>query len=227
MARLFVLLAMAAVCAASREEMAVRDYLLSVPRDLLVRPAQTLGGTVHVKAGLSVNDVEINGNTATLSGWLQLEWNNTRLSWEDQEALANVEKTRMVMSEMWSPDIMPYNMLPSNNAQWLMATPALVYRDGRVLVVPTVSFTVRCGHTISDAGERLSCLIKMGSWTHAENELDLTSTNSTVAIEDYSPLAPWVVESSEVVRSSKTYDCCCCEKYVALYITVVFKPRGC
>ncbi|XP_037072828.1 acetylcholine receptor subunit alpha-type acr-16-like [Pollicipes pollicipes] len=221
------LLAVVTVSSALNEELELRQLLLSRP-ERMIRPASVYNDSINVIVGLMATDVEVDErrNTATVSGWLHIEWDSPALAWTDFPAGDGVSRTRLPLSEMWWPDLLPYNMVPSAGAEWLRATPAMIWRGGRVMVVPMVTITVRCSRNVTDDSDQLSCPIKIGSWTHSVEELDLQSTADTVDVSNMAANGAWKVASSSVVREVETYDCCP-EEYVKLDIELVLRPQRC
>ncbi|XP_037074510.1 acetylcholine receptor subunit alpha-type acr-16-like [Pollicipes pollicipes] len=221
------LLAVVAVSSGLNEELELRQLLLSRP-ERMVRPVSAYNDSTNIIVGLMTTDVEVDErrNTATVSGWLHIEWESPALAWTDFPAADEVSRTRLPLSEMWSPDLLPYNMVPSAGAEWLRVTPVVIWPGGRVLVVPMVTFTVRCSRTVTDDSDQLSCPIKIGSWTHSVEELDLQPTADTVDVSNMAANGAWKVASSSVVREAKMYDCCP-EEYVSLNIELVLRPQRC
>ena len=202
--------------ASDNEELKVSP-LAGPLRHLMVRPVERHDQQLSVTLGLMPVDIDVDEAElkTTVGGWLFLSWQNSRLAWDD----GPVERTRLMPSEMWTPDIYPYNMVPTVS-DWLQPTPALVSRNGEVLYVPPVSIQVRCRRQHASNPDRIVCPIKLGSWTYSTDQLDLKRQDSSADLTGYEPAGRWAIESTAIARVDKKYPCCP-ESYVTLEVELV------
>lgn len=202
------------------EELAIPS-LFSPTRYLMVRPVSNPSEKIRVNTGVSLVDVDFqeSANTATLGGWLQLEWLDHRVSWSG----GNVTNTRVNPGNIWSPDLAVYDRLPVT-ANWVLPMPAVVYRNGKVLYVPPVSFTVRCQRRKTATQDRVTCPFKLGSWTHNVEEMELVLNNNTISTDEMVDNGRWTVESTSLAYKERHYDCCE-EMYGHIQGEIVLKPQ--
>ena len=208
---------LAAAAAGDNEELKLAPFASLPQRRLMVRPVEQPDQQMTVTLGLMPVDIEVDEAdlTAQVNAWMYLSWQNSRLAWSG----GSVERTRVMPGDMWTPDILPYNMLPSV-ADWLLPTPAIVSRTGEVLYVPPVSVRVRCRRLLDGNPDRIVCPIKLGSWTYSSDQLDLKWKDGSVDLTAYEPAGRWNIESSSVSRVDKQYPCCP-ENYVSIDIELV------
>ncbi|KAF0303696.1 Acetylcholine receptor subunit alpha-type acr-16 [Amphibalanus amphitrite] len=176
-------LALAGLAAGDNEELKLAP-LAGPQRHLMVRPVDRHDDQLSVTLGFMPVDIDVDEKElkTTVGGWLFLSWQNSRLAWSG----GPVERTRIMPGDMWTPDIYPYNMVPTVS-EWLLPTPALVSRSGEVIYVPPVSVQVRCRRQQASNPDRIVCPLKLGSWTYSTDQVDLKRQSNSVDLSGYEP----------------------------------------
>jgi len=187
--------------------------------DKNILPIKTTNTTVDIAVGLNLIHIDsLQEGVLTASAWLRMVWNDYRLKW-DKDKFGGVDVLRVYPGDLWLPDIELYNT--KDYREFSLATQfrnqpsmALLYPDSEVLWVPPVDIKVICANFSFTAGpmDEQKCNIKLGSWTHHGNIINLTLHNNKekMDLEDfYHSSSPYVVtRHMEGTRVVKKYDCC-------------------
>jgi len=191
----------------------LEDLMPSYDRRVL--PIVEAGVPVNVAVGFTLLHVNVKyTNEATLGLWGNFEWSDPRLSWDPSE-YGGVKDIRLTPDQLWTPDILPYNELPSPRVDWLSPTLVVIKHDGSLLWVPTTSLQVS-GKRSPDS-DQFTCKAKFGSWTRHSGQLNLTIASGSVDISSYVADPEWKLDSATLARNAVTY-ACCPEEYVDVTI---------
>ncbi|KAI5634818.1 neurotransmitter-gated ion-channel ligand binding domain-containing protein [Phthorimaea operculella] len=77
----------------------------------LERPVANESEPLEVKFGLTLQqiiDVDEKNQILTTNVWLNLEWNDYNLRWNDSE-YGGVKDVRITPNKLWKPDVLMYN----------------------------------------------------------------------------------------------------------------------
>jgi len=91
------------------ERMLLNDLMLHYQK--LERPVANESEAVQLKFGLTLQqimDVDEKDQILTSNVWLNLEWTDNNLRWNESE-YGNVKDIRIPPSQIWAPDILMYN----------------------------------------------------------------------------------------------------------------------
>ncbi|XP_041352662.1 neuronal acetylcholine receptor subunit alpha-3-like [Gigantopelta aegis] len=202
-------------------------------RDLLkgyeaaVCPSQNMSDAVQVSFGVTiVNILELNERTEILDANILLlkSWHDVRLEWK-REDYAGIEVTRLPISLIWKPDIIPYNNVDSSFD--IMETMAVVYTSGHVTWSPSGRLKSRCNVDLTKFPfDKQRCSMNFGSWTYSDNKLNITfvggSAKTAVELDSQMRENHWVVDDVRAVITKKAYTCCK-ETYPEVVISLTLK----
>ncbi|XP_072038542.1 neuronal acetylcholine receptor subunit alpha-7-like isoform X2 [Amphiura filiformis] len=184
------------------------DYLLDkkkFPQRDLALPTDPGGNAVVVKLGLTLNqlmDVNEKSQIVTTNAWMQVEWKDMSLVWNDTIYKA-IPAVRIPPTRIWHPDILMYNSADDRFDATFHAN-IVVYSNGDCLWVPPGLLKSTC--TIDVAYfpfDEQSCEIKFSSWTYDGNSLDLQpGDNNTDAFQEN---GEWELLGMPVARHEEYY----------------------
>jgi len=171
--------------------------------DSRVLPIVEAGVPVNVSVSFTLLNLELKYRSATLGLWGRFQWTDPRLSW-DPAMYGGVKDIRLSPDQLWTPDIIPYNTLPSPRVDWLSPTLVVVKHDGSLLWVPTTSLVVSSG--MSPERDAVDCRVLIGSWTHPSGQLDLIPSSEKVDNSSYYERdREWEVRRASLVRNALRY----------------------
>ena len=205
---LLLLLPLTATVSASADETRLLRDLFS-GYDRRVRPVTNHSDPVLVKLGLTLQQVQLHleQNEVTANIWVNLEWKDARLLWDGEE-YGGVEDTRVPPSELWMPDIMPYNMLPRSETSWLAQTPVVLNSNGGLLYVAPASVRFGCRREFMGL-DSFRCKVKLGSWTYSGFQVDLQLKEDSADLSSYVAADSfWTLEGASLKRNELVYECC-------------------
>ncbi|XP_037077909.1 acetylcholine receptor subunit alpha-like [Pollicipes pollicipes] len=165
--------------------------------------------TVSVSVGLDLQhvDLHVRESEATLQLWVSLQWVDPALRWEPAD-YGGIHDVRLPRADIWTPDVMMYNMLPRPRSDWLTPTLVIVFSSGEIT------------HKV----DSYRCDAKLGSWAYDGFAVDFVS--GTVDLSNYVVTDPlWELHDATVRRNEKFYTCCE-EPYIDLTLTIEMRRAG-
>jgi len=177
--------------------------------DRRVRPVSNNSQPVGVSLGVTLQtlDIDEETNVATLILWMNFEWNDYRLQWNESD-YGGIEDIRLMPDQVWMPDIMPYNLMPAPRLDWLNPTPLVVSSSGGILYVPTAAVQIKARRDFHTHNDHFTIDVKFGSWTYNGFKLDLTLQSEQVDFSSYVPNVMWELQSGTLRRNVLRYECC-------------------
>jgi nicotinic acetylcholine receptor len=134
----------------------------------LERPVANESEAVQLKFGLTLQqimDVDEKDQILTSNVWLNLEWTDNNLRWNESE-YGNVKDIRVPPSQIWAPDILMYNSA-SESFDSTYATNVVVTSQGLCTYIPPGIFKSSCPIDITwFPFDDQNCEMKFGSWTY-------------------------------------------------------------
>merc|ERR550517_1359181 len=186
--------------------------------DKLTRPNHQVKVKLrHSLTRLAVDPIK---EELTVDGWLSLSWFDERLTWNASKwDFISTEALRVPYKELWIPDISIYNSVGRMQLNQLPElNRALIYKDGKVLWVPQVTYTSTCQVNETEwlNGQALGCKVKIGSWTEhggllsikPGQENDDPNTNGNSIEWDYYTTKKVEIINSSITYHEKKYSCC-------------------
>lgn len=200
----------------------LKDY------DRFARPVQHHHNVTTVKLNFVPRylfDLDEEKEMIILHGWLILEWEDQHLKWLPED-YNNIQRLTMADHEIWQPDIVIYENIPSKEIDPKKDTHVIVSKNGFVSWVPPILINSQCSLNIQNYPyDKQYCQLTFGSWNHDGSIIDLsTDRNTDIARKLLNRNFKWKIIDINVTREVTHYDCCE-EPYVAIIYTFVLERR--
>nr|AFU82561.1 nicotinic acetylcholine receptor alpha6 subunit isoform XIV [Periplaneta americana] len=195
--------------------------------NVLERPVANESEPLEVKFGLTLQqiiDVDEKNQILTTNAWLNLEWNDYNLRWNESE-FGGVKDLRITPNKIWRPDILMYNSA-DEGFDGTYHTNVVVRRDGGCLYVPPGIFKSTCKMDITwFPFDDQHCDMKFGSWTYDGNQLDLVLNSEEGGdLSDFITNGEWYLIGMPGKKNTIVYQCCP-EPYVDVTFTIQIRRR--
>nr|ABJ09673.1 nicotinic acetylcholine receptor subunit 6 isoform V [Musca domestica] len=202
------------------------NHLLST-YNTLERPVANESDPLEVKFGLTLQqiiDVDEKNQILTTNAWLNLEWNDYNLRWNDSE-YGGVKDLRITPNKLWKPDVLMYNSA-DEGFDGTYHTSVVVKHGGSCLYVPPGIFKSTCKMDITwFPFDDQHCEMKFGSWTYDGNQLDLVlSSEDGGDLSDFITNGEWYLIAMPGKKNTIVY-ACCPEPYVDVTFTIQIRRR--
>ncbi|XP_045482650.1 neuronal acetylcholine receptor subunit alpha-7 isoform X3 [Harmonia axyridis] len=202
------------------------NNLLSV-YNVLERPVANESEAIAVKFGLTLQqiiDVDEKNQILTTNAWLNLEWNDYNLRWNESE-YGGVKDLRITPNKLWKPDVLMYNSA-DEGFDGTYQTNIVVKHNGNCLYVPPGIFKSTCKIDITwFPFDDQHCDMKFGSWTHDGNQLDLVLNSEDGGdLSDFITNGEWYLIGMPGKKNTIVYQCCP-EPYVDVTFTIQIRRR--
>nr|AAM13396.1 nicotinic acetylcholine receptor Dalpha6 subunit variant type V [Drosophila melanogaster] len=226
---LFVLLIFLAIIKESCQgphEKRLLNHLLST-YNTLERPVANESEPLEVKFGLTLQqiiDVDEKNQILTTNAWLNLEWNDYNLRWNETE-YGGVKDLRITPNKLWKPDVLMYNSA-DEGFDGTYHTNIVVKHNGSCLYVPPGIFKSTCKMDITwFPFDDQHCEMKFGSWTYDGNQLDLVLNSEDGGdLSDFITNGEWYLLAMPGKKNTIVY-ACCPEPYVDITFTIQIRRR--
>ncbi|XP_017120691.1 acetylcholine receptor subunit alpha-type acr-16 isoform X8 [Drosophila gunungcola] len=226
---LFVLLIFLAIIKESCQgphEKRLLNHLLST-YNTLERPVANESEPLEVKFGLTLQqiiDVDEKNQILTTNAWLNLEWNDYNLRWNETE-YGGVKDLRITPNKLWKPDVLMYNSA-DEGFDGTYHTNIVVKHNGSCLYVPPGIFKSTCKIDITwFPFDDQHCEMKFGSWTYDGNQLDLVLNSEDGGdLSDFITNGEWYLLAMPGKKNTIVY-ACCPEPYVDITFTIQIRRR--
>lgn len=131
----------------------------------------------------------------------------------------------MAQHEIWEPDIRSYNGINQDN--FYGNSNFYVKADGVVTWIPPTMFKILCASDLRYwPYDTHNCELRLGSWVHDGNELDIHARKPNMKFEWYTENPEWEVKDLVAGREVSVYDCCPDEPYVTIRYNVTITRRA-
>ncbi|XP_065337703.1 neuronal acetylcholine receptor subunit alpha-7 isoform X8 [Cloeon dipterum] len=193
----------------------------------LERPVANESEPLEVKFGLTLQqiiDVDEKNQILTTNAWLNLEWNDYNLRWNESE-YGGVKDLRITPTKLWKPDVLMYNSA-DEGFDGTYHTNVVVRNNGSCLYVPPGIFKSTCKIDITwFPFDDQHCDMKFGSWTYDGNQLDLVLKSETGGdLSDFITNGEWHLIGMPGKKNTIVY-ACCPEPYVDITFTIQIRRR--
>ncbi|EFA11604.2 nicotinic acetylcholine receptor alpha6 subunit isoform 8 precursor [Tribolium castaneum] len=197
------------------------------PYNVLERPVANESEPLEVKFGLTLQqiiDVDEKNQILTTNAWLNLEWNDYNLKWNESE-YGGVKDLRITPNKLWKPDVLMYNSA-DEGFDGTFQTNVVVKHNGSCLYVPPGIFKSTCKIDITwFPFDDQHCDMKFGSWTYDGNQLDLVlNSESGGDLSDFITNGEWYLIGMPGKKNTIVY-ACCPEPYVDVTFTIKIRRR--
>ncbi|XP_067620433.1 neuronal acetylcholine receptor subunit alpha-7 isoform X4 [Eurosta solidaginis] len=202
------------------------NHLLST-YNTLERPVSNESEPLEVKFGLTLQqiiDVDEKNQILTTNAWLNLEWNDYNLRWNESE-YGGVKDLRITPNKLWKPDVLMYNSA-DEGFDGTYHTNIVVKHNGSCLYVPPGIFKSTCKIDITwFPFDDQHCEMKFGSWTYDGNQLDLVLNSEDGGdLSDFITNGEWYLLAMPGKKNTIVY-ACCPEPYVDVTFTIQIRRR--
>jgi len=192
----------------------------------LERPVANESEAVVLTFGLTLQqiiDVDEKNQILTTNVWLNLEWMDVNLAWNESE-YGNVQDVRIPPSSLWKPDILMYNSA-SEAFDGTYPTNVVVTSSGACTYIPPGIFMSTCKIDITwFPFDDQNCEMKFGSWTYNGFKLDLQTKSDSGDISTYVTNGEWALIGVPATRNEVIYECCP-EPYLDITFTIKIRRR--
>uniref|UniRef100_A0A8C6TNP9 Neuronal acetylcholine receptor subunit alpha-7 n=1 Tax=Neogobius melanostomus TaxID=47308 RepID=A0A8C6TNP9_9GOBI len=183
--------------------------------------SQTL--TVHFSFTLmQVMDVDEKNQKLTTNAWLQMQWYDHYLQWNQSE-YPGVKNLRFTSEQVWTPDILLYNSA-HDKFDATFKTNVLVNSSGFCVYLPPGIFVSTCSVDVRWFPFDIQrCELKFGSWTFDGWLLDMQMNKADVS--GYMPNGEWELLGKVPGDRHEVFYDCCAEPYLDVTFVVTLRRR--
>uniref|UniRef100_A0A667Z9P3 Neuronal acetylcholine receptor subunit alpha-7 n=1 Tax=Myripristis murdjan TaxID=586833 RepID=A0A667Z9P3_9TELE len=170
---------------------------------------------------MQVMDVDEKNQILTTNAWLQMQWYDHYLQWNQSE-YPGVKNLRFSPNQVWTPDILLYNSA-HDKFDATFKTNVLVNSSGFCEYLPPGIFVSTCNVDVRWFPFDIQrCELKFGSWTFDGWLLDIQMKEADVS--GYMPNGEWDLLEVPGGRNEVFYDCCA-EPYPDVTFVVTLRRR--
>nr|XP_020516958.1 neuronal acetylcholine receptor subunit alpha-7-like [Labrus bergylta] len=170
---------------------------------------------------MQVMDVDEKNQIITTNAWLQMQWYDHYLQWNQSE-YPGVKNLRFTSDQVWTPDILLYNSA-HDKFDATFKTNVLVNSSGFCEYLPPGIFISTCNVDVRWFPFDIQrCELKFGSWTFDGWLLDIQMKEADVS--GYMPNGEWDLLEVPGGRHEVFYDCCA-EPYPDVTFVVTLRRR--
>eukprot|EP00096_Caligus_rogercresseyi_P014412 TRINITY_DN6922_c0_g1_i1.p1 TRINITY_DN6922_c0_g1~~TRINITY_DN6922_c0_g1_i1.p1 ORF type:complete len:265 (+),score=52.54 TRINITY_DN6922_c0_g1_i1:50-844(+) len=182
------------------------------------RPSDASRRIGNVTFGLSPTCLNIRSHGLIFGNlWYKMNWYDERLRWK---ASWGVESLSIPNELIWKPDIVPF--FGQDGPHFDSKYQVKVFRDGKVLFVPSMEFKHRCFRGVRRNLSRkvIRCNLEFGSWTYDSDMMNVNFFGGKPAVDtstyDYDFCGTKLLQSSATRKIKKI------EGYPKSYVSLVF-----
>ncbi|KAM6995683.1 neuronal acetylcholine receptor subunit alpha-7-like isoform 1-T1 [Tautogolabrus adspersus] len=170
---------------------------------------------------MQVMDVDEKNQIITTNAWLQMQWYDHYLQWNQSE-YPGVKNLRFSSDQVWTPDILLYNSA-HDKFDATFKTNVLVNSSGFCEYLPPGIFISTCNVDVRWFPFDIQrCELKFGSWTFDGWLLDIQMKEADLS--GYMPNGEWDLLEVPGGRHEVFYDCCA-EPYPDVTFVVTIRRR--
>uniref|UniRef100_A0A7N8XQU9 Neuronal acetylcholine receptor subunit alpha-7-like n=1 Tax=Mastacembelus armatus TaxID=205130 RepID=A0A7N8XQU9_9TELE len=170
---------------------------------------------------MQVMDVDEKNQILTTNAWLQMQWYDHYLQWNQSE-YPGVKNLRFTPTQIWTPDILLYNSA-HDKFDATFKTNVLVNSSGFCEYLPPGIFISTCNVDVRWFPFDIQrCELKFGSWTFDGLLLDIQMKEADVS--GYMLNGEWDLLEVPGDRHEVFYDCCA-EPYPDVTFVVTLRRR--
>ncbi|KAM6967460.1 neuronal acetylcholine receptor subunit alpha-7-like [Aplochiton taeniatus] len=170
---------------------------------------------------IQVMDVDEKNQVLTTNAWLQMQWYDHYLQWNQSE-YPGVKNLRFTTDQVWTPDILLYNSA-HDKFDATYKTNVLVNSSGFCEYLPPGIFMSTCNVDVRWFPFDIQrCELKFGSWTFDGWLLDIQMNEADLS--GYMTNGEWDLLEVPGGRNEVFYDCCA-EPYPDVTFVVTLRRR--
>lgn len=196
------------------EQRLVRHLFNASRYDRRIRPVDDDKLPLNVSINLALYQlIEINEKSQKVqfSAWVTQKWTDNQLRWNPED-YNGIKAINVRPEDIWLPDIVLYNNVHENNADYggnmdTLKTRVIIYSTGKMFWIAPIIIEGSCEIHVHDFPfDTQNCTLKFGSWTYDMSRLDLLPDG--IDTSTYMKNLEWNLVKSEVKRHEVKYACC-------------------
>nr|ACO15100.1 Acetylcholine receptor subunit beta-like 1 precursor [Caligus clemensi] len=117
--------------------------------------------------------------------WYVMSWTDERLTWDSDWGIDSLSLPQYLF---WKPDIVLFK--GGDGEHFNDKFPIVLFPNGKVILMPSVSISHRCSGTIKDETQKnllsYACDIPFGSWTHSAEVMNLDFYDGKAEVDNSS-----------------------------------------
>ncbi|GAB6019004.1 hypothetical protein CHUAL_000637 [Chamberlinius hualienensis] len=177
---------------------------------------------------ISLRDLDEKTECLTIDAWLQMKWNDTRLSW-NETTYGGLTSINLLSHEMWHPEIKLYNRVKLAEIDSQKDVSAKVQSTGEVEWILPSTFTSACSMDLKFYPFDIQkCILTFGPWNENAHDIDmeLLRPDGTMEFADYfNENNQWEVVNNRSWKDIK-YFSCCAEPYSDISFELELRRRS-
>ncbi|MFH4973812.1 hypothetical protein AB6A40_000521 [Gnathostoma spinigerum] len=216
-----------------------------------VRPVKNVSDALVVKFGANLCrllDVDEVNQVLTTSLWLELQWSDSKLTWNPDE-WGNVKRIHIPSDQIWIPDVVLYNNV-DGEPHISVVSQAMIDYQGTVIWMPPSIYKSLCQIDIANFPYDIQeCALKFGGWSHDGELVDLQQLPPRIddvietrfdadgnefqfielgmGLSFYHESAEWDLLSATSSRHVQVYAGCCGQpKYIDITYNIVIRRKA-
>ncbi|XP_063429273.1 acetylcholine receptor subunit beta-like isoform X1 [Mytilus trossulus] len=155
---------------------------------------------------LTVNDLNIKDQTLSLSGYLTIDWWDSRLQWKNTSSTSqdytSINFLFATEEHVWRPAIIIENGVDGISVISDTAVPMRIAQDGRVIWNPAGVYKINCeSDTKYYPMDTQGCYLKVSAWAYTQAEIELYFKVEPVDISFYAENGEWDLLSAESFKA--------------------------
>ncbi|KAJ8928679.1 hypothetical protein NQ314_018732, partial [Rhamnusium bicolor] len=126
--------------------------------------------------------------------WLRVDWTDQHLTWNPDD-YGSLNSIILETYEIWTPDLSVYNRAVQGGDPSIIGdTKCSISNEGKVQCVPSVHIDALCVPNLSMYPfDTQKCSLRMGSWIHKAEELDIDLIHNAVYTKTLEPNGEWEI----------------------------------
>ncbi|XP_052097869.1 acetylcholine receptor subunit beta-like [Mytilus californianus] len=169
------------------------------------RPSQKVRVAIRFNL-LTVNDLNIKDQTLTLSGYLTIDWSDTRLTWENitntSQDYTSINFLFATEEYVWRPAIIIENAVDGISVISDESVPMRIAQNGRVIWNPAGIYKINCeSDTKYYPMDTQGCYLKVSAWAYTQAEIELYFKVQPVDTSFYAENGEWNLLSAESFKA--------------------------
>ncbi|XP_033728753.1 acetylcholine receptor subunit alpha-1-A-like isoform X2 [Pecten maximus] len=168
-----------------------------------VRPSDIVNVTVRFTV-LSLNELNIKSQTMHISGYLEVGWDDPRLSWSGLAAYSGILASTVNEDTVWYPPLSIVNSVNDLQILYDGITPVRMFPGGQMEWLPLRNFELHCDtNPMYYPFDTQNCPIAITVWTYTTSLVNLeAATGDVFNLDFYHENGEWEYVSSAVTTET-------------------------
>jgi len=158
---------------------------------------------IEMSMSLRSINLEFQTGTFSVSGWMTLEWEDSRYTWEPRN-YENIKSVPLPFSKVWAPEVILHN---SVEERFIYRQVGFLHHTGHLVYVISIHSKSTCAPNYSNFPWGVQvCSLKFGSWINSQYNVDYRlAKNSTVGMSDFQQTVGWQIINTKARLESTKY----------------------